>query len=442
MTQCALRGPAVTFAANPFEIPPDEALVYESDALIVIDNGRITAFGAFDSTRDALAPGTRVAHYPDKLISAALIDTHVHYPQLPIIASYGEQLLAWLERYVFPAERRLEDPAYAARLAGTFLDSLLSSGTTTAAVYCTVHPQSVDAFFTESARRNTRMIAGKVLMDRNAPEWLRDDVTTGHDDSAALIARWHGNGRQLYAVTPRFAPTSTEAQLEAAGALLARDETLFLQTHLLENKAEEAWVKTLFPQRASYLDVYDHAGLVRPRSIFGHAVHATEGDFDRCHHAGCAVAHCPASNLFLGSGHFPLFDALRRDRPVKVGLGSDVAGGNTLSMLKVAADGYKVAQILGHSLHPVQALWLATAGAAEALGLERHIGRIAAGMEADLVVFDPHATPVQRLRTAQAENIDDVLFSLLLLGDERSVAATYVAGDRVFSRETGMRSGM
>ncbi|WP_222547102.1 guanine deaminase [Asaia lannensis] len=426
----ALRGTTLRFAGNPFDMPPEEALKADTNGLVVIENGRITAVGSYDALSPGLAPSLPVIDHRGHLIGPGFIDAHVHYPQLGVIASYGEQLLSWLDRYVFPEERRFADSAYATAIASSFLDSLLDHGTTTAAVYCTVHPESVDAFFAESDKRNTRMIAGKVLMDRNAPDYLRDTAQQGYDHSRRLIDHWHGTGRQLYAVTPRFAPTSTEEQLVLAGALLDTSPDLFMQTHLLETVQEEEWVRTLFPHRSGYLDVYDHAGLVRPRSIFGHAVHMHERDFSCCADKGCTLAHCPTSNAFLGSGAFRLFDALRSDRRVHVALGTDIGGGNSLSMLRVMNDAYCAAQSHQTSLHPIQAYWLATAGAADALGLENRIGRLEIGREADLCVLDPYATPLLKQRADRAETVSDLLFALSMLGDDRSIAATYVMGRR------------
>ncbi|GAB6966269.1 guanine deaminase [Komagataeibacter kakiaceti JCM 25156] len=424
----ALRGHIVTFSGNPFLMPPQDALREEPDGLVLIHEGRITHAGPYDSTIAHLPAGMEVTDYRGCLISAGFVDTHVHYPQLPMIAAYGEQLLEWLERYTFPTERHFANMDYATTVARQFLHMLLGCGTTTAAVYCTVHPQSVDAFFTESTRLGTLMIAGKALMDRNAPDYLRDTARQGYDESRRLIERWHGRDRQHYAVTPRFAPTSTPEQLELAGALLATDETLFMQTHLAENRDEVAWVARLFPNSRSYLDVYDRAGLVRPRSVLGHAIYVDETDLCRCHESGSALAHCPTSNLFLGSGAFRLHDVTSPRRPVRTGLGTDVGAGTSLSHLQTMNEAYKIARMNGNRLHPVQAFWLATAGGAHALHLDDRIGTVAAGMDADLCILDPRATPLQALRAEMCDSTADLLFTLMMLGDDRSIRATYVNG--------------
>ncbi|MDG6093850.1 guanine deaminase [Acetobacter sp. AN02] len=430
----ALRGTTLSFRDNPFLAPPSECLNVTEDALILIEDGIIKAAGSWQELSPDLPAGTPVTHYPDALISAGFIDTHVHYPQISVIASYGEQLLEWLTRYVFPAEAAFADPAVATEAAGRFLHELLRAGTTTAAVYCTVHPQSADAFFTEAQKLGLRMIAGKVLMDRNAPEALRDTVRTGYDQSADLIAKWHGKDRLSYAVTPRFAITSTPEQLEAAGDLLDSAPGLFLQTHLAENREEVRAVAELFPKSRSYLDVYDRAGLVRRRSVFGHAIHIDEPDLCRCHETGAALSHCPTSNLFLGSGAFRLSDAVAAARPVHVGLGTDVGAGTSLSLLSTMGEAYKVALIGGHRLHPVQALWLATRGGAAALGLEDRIGSIAVGMEADLCVLDGGTDDFLRWRLERCDTVQDQLFVLMTLGDARCVRATWAGGRRVYER--------
>lgn len=431
----ALRGPAATLAGNPFEQPSRACLTYHDDALVVIEDGIIAAFGSHAELKDTLPAGIAITHYPDHLIVPGFVDAHVHYPQMQMIGAYGAQLLEWLETYTFLAEMSFADARHARRVAHLFLRELLRAGTTTAMVYCTVHPHSVDAFFAEAERFDARMIAGKILMDRHAPKALLDTAQRGYDESLALIERWHGRGRALYCVTPRFAPTSTQAQLDAAGALLKTGSGLFLQTHLCENPGEVEWVRELFPARASYLDVYAHAGLVGARSIFGHGVHMHEGDFCTCHAAGAALAHCPTSNLFLGSGLFRLFDAVDPRRPVKVGLGTDVGGGTSLSQLQTLNEAYKVAALIGQKLDAVQGFYLATLGGAVALGLDDRIGRLAPRMEADICVLDPKATPFMAFRAGYCVSIEEVLFLLMTLGDDRAVRATYVAGRAVYDRD-------
>ncbi|MCJ2094274.1 guanine deaminase [Methylobacterium sp. J-072] len=426
----AIRGQAVSLRGNPFL--SEDCLEHVADALILMEDGRVTAFGPYAQLAGMLPADVEVVAYENALILPGLIDTHVHYPQLQMIASYGEQLLAWLDKYTFPAELQFADDAHAEAVAKLFFREILGAGTTTAVVYCTVHPGSVEAFFAESERFNTRMVAGKVLMDRNAPAALLDTAQRGYDESKALIARWHGRGRQHYCVTPRFAPSCTEAQLDAAGALLREHDALFLQTHLCENTDEIAWVRELFPERKSYLDVYAHAGLVGPRSVLGHAIHVSEADFCTCHSSGAALAHCPTSNGFLGSGLFRLFDALDPKRPVRVGLGTDVGAGTTLSLLKTLGEAYKVAALRGTKLDAVRAFWLATLGGAEALRLDDRIGRIAPGHDADLCVLDLAATPLLGFRTGTCSGIEELLFVLMTLGDHRTVRATWVAGECVY----------
>lgn len=431
----AIRAAAVTLKDDPFERSAAECLVHHEDALVLVEDGVIAAFGAYAELAPRLPAGTEVSEYPGCLMMPGFIDAHVHYPQLQVIGAYGTELLGWLERYTFPAEQEFADAAHADRVAKLFLRELLRAGTTTAMVYCTVHPQSAEAFFAESARLDTRMIAGKVLMDRNAPEALLDTAERGYEESDALIRRWHGKGRQLYCVTPRFAPTSTQAQLDAAGALLKAHDGLFLQTHLCENLDEIAWVHELFPERSSYLDVYAQAGLVGARSMFGHGIHLHEHDFCTCHQAGAALAHCPTSNLFLGSGLFRLFEATDPARPVRVGLGTDVGGGTSLSQLQTLNEAYKVAAMAGHKLNAVQAFHLATLGGARALHLDDRLGRLAPGYEADIVVLDPKATPLMAFRSDYCRDVVELLFLLMVLGDDRAVRATYVAGQALYDRE-------
>lgn len=435
MSVTALRGQIVSLHANPFEQPAEDCLTHHPDGLVIMEGGKITAAGPWAETAPLLPAGVEPVHYTDHLIMPGMIDTHVHYPQLQMIGAYGEQLLEWLNTYTFVTEQQFADRGHAEMVAKVFLRELLRAGTTTAVVYCTVHPQSVDAFFAESARLNTRMIAGKVLMDRNAPDALLDTAQRGYDESAALIARWHGQGRQLYCVTPRFAPTSTEAQLDAAGALLRDHPGVYMQTHLCENPGEVAWVRELFPDRHSYLDVYDHAGLVGPRSVFGHAIHMHEGDFCTCHARGAALAFCPTSNLFLGSGLFRLSDATDPRRPVRVGLGTDVGAGTSLSQLQTLNEAYKVAALSGTRLDAIRAFYLATLGGARALYLDDRLGQVKPGFEADLIVVDPRATPLLAFRTGYCAGLEELLFTLMIMGDDRAIRATWVAGQPVWQRE-------
>lgn len=430
MTVEAIRGPALSFSGDPLR--DSGAVQHLDDALVTIVDGKIRSVGPYETARTDLPAGVEPVHYPDGLILPGFVDAHVHYPQIGMIGCYGEQLLGWLEHYTFPTEERFADRAHADRTAELFLRELLRNGTTTAAVYCTVHPGSVDAFFECSTRWNTRMVAGKVLMDRNAPASLLDTAQRGYDESKALIGRWHGRGRQHYCVTPRFAPTSTDAQLDTAGQLLRETDGLYLQTHLCENPAEIAWVRELFPERGSYLDVYDHAGLVGQRSVFGHAVHVTEEDFCTCHDRGAAIAHCPTSNLFLGSGLFRLADAAHPRRPVRVGFGSDIGAGTSASPLRTMGEAYKVAALGGERLDALRAFYFATLGGARALHLDGTIGRLAPGHDADLVVLDPGATPVLAIQAERCTSLRDLLFVLMTLGDDRCVRATYVAGELVY----------
>lgn len=434
-----LRGPAYGFRHDPFAGEADTALAFWPDALVVMRDGIVTAFGDHAAERPRQPDGLPVHHYPDGIIGPGFVDAHVHYPQMEMTGAFGETLLDWLRRYTFPAEARFADPAHAARIARLFLRELLRAGTTTAAVYCTVHEHSADALFAEAARLGMRLAAGKVLMDRHAPEELLDGADHGIPATQRLIDRWHGRGRLLYAITPRFAPACTDGALRAAGRLWCDNPGTLVQTHLCETEAEIAWVRELFPAATSYLDVYARAGLAGPGAVMGHAVHVTEADLAALRRSGCGVAHCPSSNLFLGSGLFRLHDMAGEG--VRVGLGSDVGAGTGLSPLRTLGDAYKVARLGGARLHPAQAFWLATRGGAEAMRLEDWIGTLAPGMEADLVVLDPAATPALALRTGAAADPADRLFALAALGDERAVRATYVAGRLVHDRDADGETG-
>jgi guanine deaminase len=431
----ALRGTLVTCCDDPFLTDPAKAFAVERDGIVICRDGVIDAAGPASDLLPSLPPRTAVADYSGCLIAPGFIDTHVHYVQTGIVASYGTQLLDWLDRYAFPAELAFEDAAHAAAVARVFCDELLRNGTTTALVFCAVYPQSVDALFAEAERRGMRLIAGKVLMDRNAPESLRDSAQQGYDDSKALIARWHRRGRSLYAITPRFAGTSTPAQLDAAGSLWREHPDVLVQTHIAENRREVEWTAQLFPERKNYLDIYDHHGLIGRRAVLAHGVHLSEDEMCRCHESGTAIAHCPTSNLFLGSGFFRLGALKDPRRPVQVGLGTDIGGGTSFSLLATMGAAYQVAQFDGRALSAVEAFYLATLGGARALALEDKIGSLAPGREADLVVLDPKATPLLALRHARSESVEDTLFALMMLGDDRAVRAAYVAGKPGHLRE-------
>ncbi len=431
----AIRGPALTFTGDPFQHGLEDTLVYEPDAVAAMAEGRITHFGPAKRVRPLLPRGTAVEDYGRRaLILPGFIDCHVHYPQVQMIGAYGAQLLDWLEKYTFVAEQQYADRRHARAAVRTYLAENLRNGITTAAVFGTVHPQSVDVLFEAAETLDLRMIAGKVLMDRNAPEALRDSAQRGYDESKALIAKWHGRGRLAYAVTPRFAGSSTPAQMEAAGALWRESPGTYLQSHVSENRREVARVKELYPERKGYLDVYDHYGQLGPRAIYGHGIWLTEEELARCHETGTAIAHCPTSNFFLGSGCLNLGLTSKKERPVRVGLATDLGGGTSFSILRTMGEAYKAAQLAGYSLAAGHAFYLATRGAAHALYLDDRIGSIAAGMEADLVVLDLESTPIIRYRMKYAGSLDDALFVQMTLGDDRAVRATYVAGRRVYER--------
>lgn len=424
--QQAVRASIVHCVADPGEASDPSAYEAIDDGVLVIDDGRIAALGPASDLLPTLGDDVRLQEYPGKLVTPGLIDCHVHYAQLDVIGSYGEQLLDWLNRYAFPAEQRFSDAGYAREVAQLFVDELVRNGTTSAMVFATVHAHAADAIFEAAAARDMRLIAGKVLMDRSSPEALRDDAVTGYRESRTLIERWHGHKRLGYAITPRYALSSSEAQLESAGRLAREFPDAWIQTHLAENRDEVEAVLRQYPWAANYLDVYDQFGLVRERAVFAHCLHLTPAEIDRMAAAGASVAHCPTSNLFLGSGFFDL--AGLREAAVPVGLGTDVGAGTSLSLLATMAESYKVLHLGDQRLPASRALYLATLGAAEALGLDDVIGNFEVGKEADFVVLDPAATALSTHRAATIESIDELLFALIVLGDDRHVAATWING--------------
>ena len=425
----AFRGSIFHCLADPGEQADASTTEYFEDGVLLIDDGKVVTLGAADDLLPGLSRNTRVEDYSGQLIVPGLVDCHVHYPQIDIIGSYGEQLLDWLNRYAFPGEMRFADEQHARDVAAIFVDELIANGTTTALVFATVHKHSADAVFEAAAAKGMRLIAGKVLMDSNCPESLRDTPESAYNDSRDLIERWHGNGRLGYAITPRFALTSSEAQLAAAGRLAEEFPDVWVHTHLAENHDEVESIAKRFPWSNSYLGVYDRFGLVRERSVFAHCLHLKDQECEMMARRGGAAAHCPTSNTFLGSG---LFDLRRlRSESIRVGLGTDVGGGTSLSLLKTMREAYKVLHLQDQPLPPARAMYLATLGAAEALYLDDCIGNFAAGKEADFVVLDPRATTISKHRTSTTQTLDEVLFALIVLGDDRNIAATYLQGSKV-----------
>lgn len=430
----AIRGAVLSFSDDPFQEDIENCMVYEPDAIIVMADGKITQFGPADSILKTLPDNMAITHYTDSVITAGFIDSHVHYPQTQIIGAYGKQLIDWLNKYTFIAEQQFKSKEHSSEVSKVFLQECLKNGTTTTSTFCTVFPESVDAFFEESEKLGMRNIAGKVMMDRNAPDALTDTPEQGYEETKALIKKWHGKGRQLYCVTPRFAPTSSPEQMEMTGKVWKEHPGTYLQSHVSENLGEVAWVKELYPECSGYLDVYDKYGQLGPRAIYGHGIHLTEEELQRCHDTGTAIAHCPTSNLFLGSGLFNISNAMKSERPVRVGLATDLGAGTSFSMLQTMNEAYKVAQLNGFPLSSGHAFYLATRGTAKALYLEDKIGSIAPGMEADIVVLDLKSTPVITYRMEFCKDIEEILFVLMTMGDDRTTRATYVAGKLVYEK--------
>ncbi len=433
-TALLVRGEILYFLADPGESTGDHdgldvsSVVHHADGGLLVEDGRVARSGDWAAVAADAPPGTPVADHRGQLVLPGFIDTHVHYPQLDVIAAPGRGLLDWLERYTFPAEERFADPVVAAEAAAFFCDELLRNGTTTALAFGTVHAGSVDALFGAARARGMRLVAGKVMMDRHCPPALRDSAQACYDDGKALIGRWHGRDRLGYAVTPRFAITSSEAQLEAAGALAREHPEVAVQSHVAESLDEVARVRELFPLARSYLDVYDHHGLLRPGAVYAHCIHLDAADRRRMAESGTTAAFCPTSNLFLGSGLFDLGQALAEGMPVA--LGSDVGGGTSFSLLRTLGAAYQVAHLKGYVLPPLRAFYLATLAGARALGVQDQVGSFLPGREADFVVLDPDCTPLIARRMARAQSLAERLFVWLTLGDDRAVAATYVMGAR------------
>ena len=425
LTKHLLLGQTLRFKSDPFSTPIEEATCVNSAGGVLIENGFVTAVGD-GAALQRTHPDADVTDYGKKLIMAGFVDAHVHYPQTAMIASWGKRLIDWLNSYTFPEEMRFEDASYAAEIAARYLDLTAACGTTTMCSFGTIHPASVDAFFTEGKRRGQRVIAGKTCMDRNAPDGLRDTPQSAYDDSKALLEAWHGVDRLSYAITPRFSPTSTPEQLEAIGALWAEHPQCLMQTHLSEQVDEIAWVKELYPDARDYLDTYEAHGLLGGNGLYGHAIHLEEREKDRLREVGAALIHCPTSNTFIGSGLFDM--AGLKAAGQRVGLATDTGGGSSFSMLRTMAAAYEIGQLRGTPLHAAQLIWLATVGAAQTLHMGDLIGNLRVGCEADLIVLDLHATSAIAQRAQRADDLWEALFPTIMMGDDRSVTDVWIGG--------------
>ncbi|WP_394198453.1 guanine deaminase [Litoreibacter albidus] len=422
-----LLGQTLSFTNDPFSTPLEDAVKLERRGAVALGQGKVLAVGSADDV--PVPQDAKVIDYGDALIMAGFVDAHLHYPQTGIIASWGKRLIDWLNTYTFPEETRLGDPAYAREIAARYFDLALANGTTTSLSYATIHPTSVDAYFTEAQSRGLRALTGKTCMDRNAPDGLRDTAQSAYDDSKALLEKWHGVDRLGYVITPRFSPTSTPKQLSALGALWAEHPDCLMQTHISEQHEEIAWVRDLFPDARDYLDTYEAHGLLGERAVFGHAIHLTEREEDRLKEVGAGLVHCPTSNTFIGSGIFET--ARMKAQGQRVGLATDTGGGSSFSMLRTMAAAYELGQLKGQPLHPAQLIWLATCGSAQVLHLADEIGNLDVGMEADLVVLDLASTPAIAQRSARAEDIWEAVFPTIMMGDDRATKAVWAGGKPV-----------
>ncbi len=427
MTVFLVRGRLLNFSDEPMSGERSDAFSYILDGALAVRDGLIIASGAYAKLKYDFAHARVVDHRPH-LICAGFIDTHLHFPQMQVIGSYAGALLEWLNKYTFVEEQRFHELAHGERIARAFFDELTNHGTTTAVAYCSVHRASAEAFFAESERRNMRNIAGKVMMDRNAPEGLLDTPQSGYDDTKALIEKWHGRGRQLYAISPRFAITSTHEQLELSGALVREHPDCYMQTHLSENHGEIETVRQLFPDSVDYTGVYEKYGLLGEKSLFGHCIHLSEREASVMSGSRSVAVFCPTSNLFLGSGLFDLARMYDARRPVRVSVATDIGGGTSYSMLRTFDEGYKILNLQGQRYHPLRSFYQMTLGNARALSLEDKIGTLAAGTEADFVVLNAGATPAMRLRMEQVTTLSEELFLLQTMGDDRAIVQTYIAG--------------
>ena len=423
-----ITGTILSFKKNPFFNNIEESVNIIEDGGILIKNGIIAEVDNFLTIKkkNLLA---KTYDYGRHLITAGFIDCHMHYPQTGIISSFGKRLIDWLNDYTFPEEKKFIDPEYASTIASLTLNLCLQNGTTTVSSFCTSSPTSVNKFFEEANKREMCVVAGKTCMNRNAPDYLLDTVNSSYDESKKLIEKWHKKNRLVYTISPRFAPTSTPEQLECLGNLWSEFPDCLMQTHLSEQEEEIHWVKNLFPNAKNYLNVYEQFDLVRENSIFGHCIHLSDKELDILQERNSSVAHCPTSNLFIGSGIFNLKSFNKKK--IKVGLATDTGGGTFFSMLKTMSETYKISQLSQFSIHPAQLLWLATMGSSTALNLQKEIGNIEKNYFADLNVIDLSSTQEIDQRKSRANNIWEAIFPTLIMGDDRAIISTWVNGNEI-----------
>ncbi|MDW5312766.1 guanine deaminase [Rhizobium sp. PL01] len=429
MTATLIRGRTLSFNRAPAALDDQGAYSYEADGALLVEDGLILTSGSYDAVKAQAADDVVEIDHRPHLILPGFIDTHLHFPQMQVIGSYAANLLEWLNTYTFPEECRFVESAHAERIAGKFFDEMVRHGTTTAVAYCSVHKASADAFFAEALDRNMRMIAGKVMMDRNAPQGLLDTPEMGYDETRAVIEQWHGKGRNHVAITPRFAITSTPEQMSAAEALVREFPDLHVQTHLSENRDEIDFTCALYPDAIDYTDVYARYGLLGPKTLFGHAIHLSDREMDAMSDTGSVAVHCPTSNLFLGSGLFPLRRLMTREKPVRVSFATDIGGGTSYSMLRTMDEAYKIQQLQGERLNPLESYYFMTLGNARALSLEDRIGTLEPGTDADFIVLNMASTPAMALKAEMVTSLSDELFLLQTMGDDRAIVETYVAGE-------------
>ena len=425
MTDLLLRGRVLSFKSRPNSIDDIESYSYFEDGAVLIRDGKIAVTGDYLEL-SGKESGVKVIDHRPNLILPGFIDTHNHLPQMQVIGSYGAQLLDWLNTYTFPAEASFEDSGHAERIASAYFDEMLRNGTTTTVAFCSVHKTSAEAYFSEAERRNMCVIGGKVMMDRNAPAGVLDTPQSGYDESKSLIAKWHGRGRGHYAISPRFAITSTPQQMEATQALFQEHGDCYMQTHLSENLKEIEFTLELYPDAPDYLGIYESYGLLGERSLFGHSIHLTDRERQAMADTGSVAVFCPTSNLFIGSGLFD--EKATREQGVPVAVATDIGGGTSCSMLRTMEEAYKVLQLQNQNLNPLASFYMVTLGNARALSLAHEIGTLESGTQADLVVLNSRATPGMELRMEVATTLSEELFVLQTMGDDRSVVDVYVSG--------------